>query len=110
MAALERIFLLYCFVFSFANLVRVIGSSAWREERITNPSEMEMFVDELPDMPRIKGFDVVDGVPKSKLLKIGMYRKKWVCAVSSFSCFVYSFPQCFLRYILGSRFVHELAS
>ncbi|KAJ4709777.1 multicopper oxidase LPR1-like [Melia azedarach] len=77
MAALERIFLLYCFVFSFANLVRVIGSSAWREERITNPSEMEMFVDELPDMPRIKGFDVVDGVPKSKLLKIGMYRKKW---------------------------------
>ncbi|GAV65589.1 Cu-oxidase domain-containing protein/Cu-oxidase_2 domain-containing protein/Cu-oxidase_3 domain-containing protein [Cephalotus follicularis] len=39
--------------------------------------KLEMFVDELPDMPKIQGFDVVNGVPKTKSLKIGMYQKLW---------------------------------
>ncbi|KAK7269862.1 hypothetical protein RIF29_22640 [Crotalaria pallida] len=40
-------------------------------------TKLKMFVDELPYMPRIKGYDVVDGVYKPKSLKIGMFKKKW---------------------------------
>ena len=53
-----------------------------------------MFVDDLPNMPKVYGYKVVDGVPKSKSLKIGMFKKKWVSAVffwfklliTNFSC------------------------
>ena len=48
------------------------------EDRLLNPAKLKMFVDELPDMPKIHGFDMVSGVPKSKSLKIGMFKKKWV--------------------------------
>lgn len=44
---------------------------------IVSPSKLEMFVDEIPDMPRIKGYDVVHGVPVSKTLKISMFQKYW---------------------------------
>lgn len=54
------------------------STSSWADEdRLLSPSRLEMFVDELPDMPKIRGFDVVDGVPKSKLLNIGMFKKNW---------------------------------
>ena len=36
-----------------------------------------MFVDELPDMPRIHGYEILNGVPKPKSLTIGMFTKKW---------------------------------
>ncbi|EOY00931.1 Cupredoxin superfamily protein isoform 4 [Theobroma cacao] len=52
-------------------------STSWAEDRLVNPLQLEMFVDELPDMPKIQGFDVVNGSPKSKSLTIGMFRKKW---------------------------------
>ncbi|XP_048318734.2 multicopper oxidase LPR1 [Ziziphus jujuba] len=60
--------------------VTVIGfliNSSWAEEEIINPSKLRMFVDELPDMPKLYGFEFVDGVPKSKSLQIGMFKKKW---------------------------------
>lgn len=57
------------------------SSSSIDTLKLVNASKLEMFVDELPDMPKIYGYDVVDGVPKSKSLKIGMFKKKWVCAV-----------------------------
>ncbi|PWA44760.1 cupredoxin superfamily protein [Artemisia annua] len=44
---------------------------------LVSPSKLEMFVDEIPDMPRIKGYDVVHGVPVSKTLKISMFQKHW---------------------------------
>ncbi|KAK6281359.1 hypothetical protein POUND7_015184 [Theobroma cacao] len=53
-------------------------STSWAEDRLVNPLQLEMFVDELPDMPKIQGFDVVNGSPKSKSLTIGMFRKKWL--------------------------------
>nr|GMD72468.1 multicopper oxidase LPR1-like [Ipomoea batatas] len=53
----------------------VVGS--WAGAPLLNPSKLEMFVDKLPDMPRIKGYDVVNGVPVPKSLKIGMFLKKW---------------------------------
>ncbi|KAF7808776.1 multicopper oxidase LPR2-like [Senna tora] len=51
--------------------------SSTSEDKLVDASKLEMFVDELPDMPRIHGYEVVHGVPKSKSLKIGMYKKKW---------------------------------
>ena len=62
-------------------LVVILGfmsSVSWSEDQLLSPSKLKMFVDELPDMPKIRGFDVVQGVPKSKSLNIGMFRKKWV--------------------------------
>ncbi|GAB2279998.1 Multicopper oxidase lpr2 [Dionaea muscipula] len=48
-------------------------------ERLLNPSKLEMFVDELPDMPKLLGYRVqeADGKPKPKSLTIGMFYKKW---------------------------------
>ncbi|OAY29214.1 multicopper oxidase LPR1 [Manihot esculenta] len=52
-------------------------TASWAEDSLISPSRLEMFVDELPDMPRIHGFDVVNGVPKPKRLRIGMFKKEW---------------------------------
>lgn len=56
----------------------VFLNTSWAEDRLVNLTRLQMFVDELPDMPRIQGFEVVNGIPKSKSLNIGMYMKKWV--------------------------------
>uniref|UniRef100_A0A0D9UWA9 Plastocyanin-like domain-containing protein n=1 Tax=Leersia perrieri TaxID=77586 RepID=A0A0D9UWA9_9ORYZ len=46
--------------------------------RLLDPGKLEMFVDELPDMPRMRGYGVADG---GKLvagnLTIGMYETMW---------------------------------
>ena len=55
-----------------------VAEATWAEDRLIKISQLEMFVDELPDMPKILGFDVVNGVPVSKSLQIGMFSKKWV--------------------------------
>ncbi|KAI6677120.1 hypothetical protein NL676_037916 [Syzygium grande] len=55
----------------------IMMSSVWAEDRLINPSKLEMFVDKLPDMPKVQGFDVVDGVPRPKSLNIGMYETRW---------------------------------
>ncbi|KAF8390048.1 hypothetical protein HHK36_024569 [Tetracentron sinense] len=52
-------------------------TSTWADERIISPFKLKMFVDELPDMPRVRGFDLLNGVPISKSLVIGMFQKKW---------------------------------
>lgn len=63
-------------VCAFINLFLV--NFAWAKDRVISPSKLEKFVDQLPDMPRIKGFDFVDGSsPFPKKLNIGMYRKLW---------------------------------
>ncbi|XP_058087433.1 multicopper oxidase LPR1-like [Magnolia sinica] len=49
----------------------------WANERLISPSKLEMFVDDLPDMPKIKGFTIRNGVPGSRSIKIGMFEKKW---------------------------------
>ncbi len=59
-------------------ILGLLSTTSWAEGRLFDPSKLKMFVDELPDMPKILGFDVVSGVPKSKSLKIGMFEKKWV--------------------------------
>ncbi|XP_015942044.1 multicopper oxidase LPR1 [Arachis duranensis] len=46
-------------------------------DMLLNVSNLHMFVDELPEIPRILGYELVHGVPKSKSLTIGMFKKKW---------------------------------
>ncbi|KAK4608661.1 hypothetical protein RGQ29_002176 [Quercus rubra] len=63
--------------FSLALLGVFTTSLAQDTSPLLNSSKLEMFVDELLDMPQILGFDSVYGVPRSKSLEIGMYSKKW---------------------------------
>ena len=60
-------------------LVALSGCSSSASDHLVNVSKLEKFVDELPHMPKILGYHLSDGVPKSKSLKIGMFKKKWVC-------------------------------
>lgn len=39
---------------------------------------LEMYVDLLPQMPKIYGYSMEGGSPKPVKLTIGMYEKKWV--------------------------------
>lgn len=66
---------LHLCLFSLA-LLGVLTASVV-QATILNSSKLEMFVDQLPDMPKILGFDVISGVPKPKSLEIGMFQKKW---------------------------------
>jgi hypothetical protein len=61
---------------SFALLLVLTASLP--QARLLNSSNLEMFVDQLPHLPKILGFHVVSGIPKSKSLEIGMFKKKWV--------------------------------
>uniref|UniRef100_A0A2P2J5X5 Uncharacterized protein MANES_15G126800 n=1 Tax=Rhizophora mucronata TaxID=61149 RepID=A0A2P2J5X5_RHIMU len=71
---MERYLLLH--ILSIALLGGLVPT--WSEDKLISPLRLEMFVDELPDVPKIRGFDFVDGAPKPRELKIGMYKKKWV--------------------------------
>ncbi|XP_054808684.1 multicopper oxidase LPR1-like [Prosopis cineraria] len=47
------------------------------DDILVEPSKLEMFVDEVPDMPRILGYEILRGNPKPKSLQIGMFQKNW---------------------------------
>lgn len=72
-----RVFFILCLAVLLQEFV-VFGQGRVYYNEVISPSQLEMFVDELEDMPRINGFDVVDGSPVSKSLHIGMFHKKWV--------------------------------
>ncbi|PKI44277.1 hypothetical protein CRG98_035351, partial [Punica granatum] len=55
----------------------IILTATWAEEGLLNPAKLEMFVDELQDMPKIQGFEVINGVSRPRRLKIGMYPIRW---------------------------------
>ncbi|XP_047939450.1 multicopper oxidase LPR1-like [Salvia hispanica] len=61
----------------FSVVIVILVNIAWAEDRMIKPLELEMFADELPDMPRIKGFDFADTSPIPTKLSIGMYHKLW---------------------------------
>ncbi|CAL1398363.1 unnamed protein product [Linum trigynum] len=44
---------------------------------LLNSSRLKMFVDEVPEMPTIRGYRLVNGSYESATLTIGMYRKDW---------------------------------
>ncbi|CAH2033672.1 unnamed protein product, partial [Thlaspi arvense] len=53
------------------------GTCGQFEEQLFEVGKLEMFVDDLPDMPRLRGFRSVHGVHKSVSLQIGMFLTKW---------------------------------
>ncbi|KAJ0039121.1 hypothetical protein Pint_22237 [Pistacia integerrima] len=77
MASQQRILLLFLVLISSSS--RAI-TSTWTQDEIISPSKLEMFVDELPNLTRIQGFNLINGTPKPKLLNIGMFKKKWFTA------------------------------
>lgn len=97
--------LVLCFIFS-ALFGAVIASGFTEEDRLIEPTQLEKFVDELPDMPRIQGFEAVNGLLKPKLLNIGMFMKKWVSANSFFFRFLVRFGTilCCFRRFQGDKF------
>lgn len=96
MVTMEKILL-----FSLAVLGQLTVSFA--EDRLLNLAKLKMFVDELPDMPKIQGYDMVSGVPKSKSLKIGMFKKKWVSFFLSLFSFGHFGKLVFFSCSLGFR-------
>ncbi|KAJ9708368.1 hypothetical protein PVL29_000422 [Vitis rotundifolia] len=70
MMVMEKILLFH--LPSLALLGGVVEAT-WSDDRLIKISMLKMFVDELPDMPKILGFEVVNGVPVSKSLQIGFF-------------------------------------
>ena len=93
---MERV-LLRCLI-SFALFGVVTTSLAQAQHRLLNSSKLEMFVDELPDMPKILGFDLVSGVPRSKSLEIGMF---------NITCWLWFFPLYLLLFIFHFQFISK---
>ncbi|KAL8470955.1 hypothetical protein ACS0TY_033505 [Phlomoides rotata] len=63
----------------FELIILLVGflNFAWADDGLISPSQLQMFVDELPNIPRINGFHLRNGVPHPGRLRIGMFRKKW---------------------------------
>ncbi|KAK8655625.1 hypothetical protein V6N13_108199 [Hibiscus sabdariffa] len=55
----------------------LLGDLTAEHDGLLNPSRLEMFVDELPDMPKLPGFRMENASPKPNPLSIGMFKKKW---------------------------------
>ncbi|EEF31330.1 spore coat protein, putative [Ricinus communis] len=72
---MDRALLLFFHVLCLYLLLVITTTRA--EDKLINLTKLEMFVDELLDMPKIPGFDVVNGVFKPKRLRIGMFKKEW---------------------------------
>jgi hypothetical protein len=64
------------FLVQFIGFVLVHGDNG---KNLFKPRKLEMFVDELPDMPKLQGYRFEDGVPVAGNLTIGMYDTTWVC-------------------------------
>lgn len=77
---MERILVLHFMFFALSRVV--VNSAATTGGGLINPLKLEMFVDELPDMPKIKGYYAANGVVKPKKLEIGMFEKKWVSTIN----------------------------
>lgn len=59
-------------------LVLLISYSTTVESQsLLSPSMLKMFVDELPDMPKLFGYRVIHGRVESNSLTIGMFQKYW---------------------------------
>ncbi|GMY18523.1 multicopper oxidase LPR1-like [Fagus crenata] len=54
-----------------------VVTTSFAQSGLLNSSKLEMFVDELLDMPKILSYEIVSGVPRSKSLEIGMFNTTW---------------------------------
>lgn len=63
----------------FLALPTITAPAPPAEISLVNPLKLRKYVDELPDMPRIKGYYFIKNgsLAVSRSLKIGMFQKKW---------------------------------
>jgi hypothetical protein len=75
----------HCVAQAFLSLAMVLVQTRGGNEEnlLLDPSTLEMFVDELPQMPKIKGYEIKNGVPVAGNLTIGIYDTTWVIDVLS---------------------------
>ena len=68
-------------VLQAAAVVLVLGEESDGAGALLDPRQLEKFVDELPDMPRLRGYGVTaGGALVAGNLTIGMYDTTWVSA------------------------------
>jgi len=66
-------------VLQAAAVVLVLGEESDGAGALLDPRQLEKFVDELPDMPRLRGYGVTEGgALVAGNLTIGMYDTTWV--------------------------------
>ena len=66
-------------VLQAAAVVLVLGEESDGAGALLDPRQLEKFVDELPDMPRLRGYGVTEGgAIVAGNLTIGMYDTTWV--------------------------------
>ncbi|KAL1189930.1 Multicopper oxidase LPR2 [Cardamine amara subsp. amara] len=58
-------------------LVAGVKGATKSEDRLFNLEKLEMFVDDLPHLPRLRGYHFVNGSLKPRSIQIGMFFKKW---------------------------------
>ena len=68
-----------------------VVTTSFAQSGLLNSSKLEMFVDELLDMPKILSYEIVSGVPRSKSLEIGMFNTTWVSGFGFFLCILLIF-------------------
>lgn len=79
LGAMEKLLIL------LISLLMAMRSSWGDDNKLLSPSKLEMFVDDLPIMPKVQGFSVRDdGALVPGNLTIGMFQKLWV-SVSALS-------------------------
>lgn len=69
-----KIILVFLVVFLTVAITRADDDE---QSLVLSAERLRMFVDELPHVPKVYGYKVVDGKPAPMALKIGMYHKKW---------------------------------
>ncbi|KAK9120979.1 hypothetical protein Syun_018596 [Stephania yunnanensis] len=65
-------------------VILAVGDTKLADGELVNVAKLDMFVDKLPGMPKIYGFEMKNGVHVSKSLKIGMFMKRWDYLTTSF--------------------------
>ncbi|KAM7275578.1 hypothetical protein ACFE04_017444 [Oxalis oulophora] len=73
---MERYILLFLVLIGLQKISTFKAQQA-EDVKLVNVTRLHMFVDKLPDLPKIEGFQLLNGVPKRKSLIIGMYQKLW---------------------------------
>eukprot|EP01018_Ginkgo_biloba_P027073 Gb_39670 [translate_table: standard] len=74
----RRMYVIKLLMFSFFQVITVMSTANITKDKLHEiASALEMFVDELPDMPKIHAYSIKDGHLKAAELKIGMFAKKW---------------------------------
>ncbi|XP_035819846.1 multicopper oxidase LPR1 homolog 2-like [Zea mays] len=86
-------------VLQAAVVVLVLGEASDGGALLVGPRQLEKFVDEMPDMPRLRGYGVTErGALVADNLTIGMYDTSWVSARNIHVCmYVRQYVRAWLR-------------